>query len=80
MTEATLTIDPPPPARIWAAARQDSANGAVRLRSSTRAKASVLDFSAGAGGAGAGVVDEPVEAPVALQHRLDQALAIGRLA
>ena len=48
ITDATLTIEPPPLERIRLAARQDSANGAVTLTSSTRANASVLVFRAGA--------------------------------
>src|SRR3954469_277489 len=49
ITDATLTIEPPPPppSRIAFAARQASANGAVRLRSSTRANASALVRRAG---------------------------------
>ena len=65
MTDATLTIDPPPFARIRLAARHESANGAVRLTSSTRAKASLLVFRAGAVAPAPALFDEPVEPAVA---------------
>src|SRR4051812_17455 len=50
MTDAMLTIEPPPPlvARMPCAARRERANGAIRFRSSTFAKVAVRVRSAGA--------------------------------
>ena len=78
ITEATFDDRAaPPPSRMWLAARRERAYGAVRLTSSTRAKASTGVRRAGPGRTHARVIDEPVDAAVSLDDALDQSLTVG---